>query len=437
MQICRALLTIALALCYCYVADRTHIFSKLNKQYSSKEFQLFSLAVTILGLISIRGSGASPPQRTQFLSRDQTEEWKGWMQFVILIYHYTGASKTLWIYEFVRLLVASYLFMTGYGHAIFFYKKRDYSFTRVASVLIRVNLLSCLLPYIMRTDYLYYYFAPLISFWFLIIYATMAIGGSKNASMRFLISKIMISAIVVTAVMKISGVLEMAFRLLELTCRIHWDVTEWRFRVLLDAYVVYAGMLMGILSVRITDALHGSRNSKETGVVRVICQHFSGFKTASMIISAAVPPSYWLVSRRFLDKYSYNRWHPYISIFPVLAFVILRNCTTHLRHFYSSIFTWLGCCSLETFVLQFHIWLAADTKGLLNTGLFARETSQEQHDGRWEDFVILTVTFLWASWHVAGATQDTTAWILNTSEESLMKRVGLILGIMWICNFID
>lgn len=331
------------------------------------------------------------------------------MQSLILIYHYTGGSRILEIYEVIRLLVASYLFMTGFGHTVFFLKRGDYSFRRCASVLVRLNLLSCSLPYIMRTDYLFYYFAPLVSFWYIVIYLTMGVGRSRNASLRFLLSKILLSAILVTALTRTPGILDMLFLLLRHTCGIKWNVIEWRFRVSLDMYIVYVGMISGILYARISDSLHGDGSSE--GSVNAIRKHFYGLRIASIVGALVILPGFWMITRRSPNKYDYNWWEPYVSWLPILSFVILRNSSRHLRNFHSSIFAWLGRCSLETFTLQFHIWLAGDTKGLLSLGVARPDGTHVA--GRWQEFAMITLTFLWVSWHVASATSVVTSWIID------------------------
>ena len=388
------------------------------------EFTWLCTATLFLGVLSIRRSGpaplhkhsAHPTQEVQdksFLSRYQTDEWKGWMQFIILIYHYTGASSILWIYKVIRLLVASYIFMTGFGHTVYFYQKANYSFRRSAAVLIRINMLSCLLPYAMNTDYLFYYFAPLISFWYLVIYLTMAIGRSRNHSPRFLMTKILMSAMLTTALIRVPYVFETLFQVLETCFNIHWNVTEWRFRLQLDGCIVYTGMLCGTIFMRFMNTFN--EETAEDGALDRLIRRKSRCRCIGWLAMAAFTSlGFYIFARRTSDKYTYNAWFPYMSTAPVLAYVIFRNTSRHARSFHSSIFVWMGRHSLETFTLQFHIWLAADTKGLLALGVFERIMGER--GGRRVDMAILSIIFLWVCWHVAAATQILTDWIVGPSE---------------------
>lgn len=424
-KISRAMLVLTLVLHYSFFSDRTHLFNKSQKQYVAAEFRILCLLTIALGILSICRcaapvqKGLRTPSNNEldqpFLSRDQTDEWKGWMQFAILIYHHTGASKVLQIYEVIRILVASYLFMTGFGHTLFFYQKENYSLRRLASVLIRLNMLSCLLPYIMRTDYLFYYFVPLITFWYIVIYVTMGIAHSQNSSLSFLTCKIVLSASFITTLIRTPGLFEKIFLVLEWTCRIHWNVTEWRFRLQLDVFIVYVGMISGILFVRISSSLRGQRS--EGDILPFIRRYWLPIRLSAIITALVTLPVFWRLTRHFSNKFDYNGWVPYMSCIPILSFVVLRNCSRYTRNFHSSIFAWLGRHSLETFTLQFHIWLAADTKGLLALGIFGRNPMFIA--GRWPDFALLTVIFFWVSWHVAAATGTITAWIVDPSAGRL------------------
>ncbi|KAM5344343.1 hypothetical protein ACJ41O_012880 [Fusarium nematophilum] len=383
----------------CYWADRTQSFAKGSKEYVSFDFMLLNALCFIAGLVWLAKSKAPPPRPgsqaaaaptvddMKPLSRDQTDEWKGWMQAIILVYHWTGASRDLNIYVGVRLLVAAYLFQTGYGHAVFFSVKKDFSFKRVAAVLLRLNLLSCALPFVMNTDYMFYYFAPLVSFWFVIIYALFAIGQKYNDNTYALLVKIAISAVICPGVMLWTPVLEWVFSALNLVFRIDWDLHEWQFRLGLDGFIVYVGILMGIASVR-------------TKAYNQILTKSYGLAGIAGILS--IPAYWWVAVSSAEKKQDYTSLHPIFSFLPIIGFIAARNMSAFARTWYSRTFAWLGRCSLETFTLQFHILLAADTRGLLLLDIFKGDGSLL--GDRWRALVIIVPVFLYISSRVADAT---------------------------------
>ena len=100
-----------------------------DRYFTPINFWLPVLYVMVLGLFFHEES-----KQTRVLHREQTDEWKGWMQVVILIYHVTGGSQSLPIYMQIRVLVSAYIFQTGYGHFCHFWITENRSFVRYFKV---------------------------------------------------------------------------------------------------------------------------------------------------------------------------------------------------------------------------------------------------------------------------------------------------------------
>lgn len=382
------LLIISGSVAVIYLADRSGFWLKEHKQFSPWTFAFLCILSLAVGLATVKRVDSDQG----ILNREQTDEWKGWMQIAILIYHYLGASKVSGIYNPIRVLVASYLFMTGYGHATFYLKKADFTFLRVAQILVRLNFFTLVLAYTMNTDYLFYYFAPLVSWWYLIVYGTMLAGSRFNDRTPFLVIKLLLSMSFITAVMRMDWLLTAIFAFLERICGIHWSAREWAFRVNLDIWIVYAGMFSALAVIK-------SREYRITDHPRwpMAVKGAAGASVLAFVWYFAFELSY--------DKFEYNVYHPLVSCIPVLAFVVLRNSTEALRSASSQAFAFIGRCSLETFIIQYHLWLAGDTKGILVV----------IPGKRWRplNLVLTTLFFVLVSHYVAVAIGELTKWICD------------------------
>lgn len=68
----------------------------------------------------------------------------GWMQLVILIFYMTGARNQLPLYNHILILVAAYLFLTGYGHFMYIWFRSEAGVVRLLQVLFVMNYMEVL-----------------------------------------------------------------------------------------------------------------------------------------------------------------------------------------------------------------------------------------------------------------------------------------------------
>jgi len=291
------------------------------------------------------------------LNRNQTEEWKGWMQFVFLLYHYYHAEE---VYNSIRVMITCYVWMTGFGNFSFFYLKGDYSFVRVLQMLWRLNFLVLFLCLSQGTTYILYYICPLHTYFFLMVYFTMGVGRHLNYSKHGLRLKLGLLALVIYFFWDVDSGL---FRLIHFPLgskpqlgAINGTLWEWYFRSTLDHWSTFLGMCFA-LNYPITSLFY----RKLEALPPIKCWTCKGLIALSMIAVCVV----WAFGPFAQDKFAYNATNPYFGFIPLLTYIFLRNLTPILRKHYLHLLHEIGKTTLETYLMQHHIWLTSNAKSLL------------------------------------------------------------------------
>mmetsp|Transcript_42103 Transcript_42103/g.131826 ORF Transcript_42103/g.131826 Transcript_42103/m.131826 type:complete len:920 (-) Transcript_42103:866-3625(-) len=337
---------------FTYVCEHFPFFPHAAKSHDMDLFWSLTAALFLAAAFTVRKS-----KSTDLLHREQTEEWKGWMQFMFLLYHYLHAGE---VYNAIRVMITCYVWMTGFGNFSFFYIKDDFSAVRVLQMLWRLNFLVGLLMLVHGNTYILYYICPLHTFYFLMTYVVMRVGRGMNRSKWGIRAKIMIVSVIIYLVWDTQlGLFDLLFGWVGATPKMGGTagtLYEWYFRTSLDHYSTILGMVFA-LNYPVAKAffdtagkLPGPQKALVLGVGSVGALGILGF---------------WFSEYYTLPKVPYNATNAYMAPVALLCYVFLRNALPVMRSYHSELLHDIGKTTLETYLLQHHLWLTSNAKTLL------------------------------------------------------------------------
>nr|CDS20058.1 CAS1 domain containing protein 1 [Echinococcus granulosus] len=383
-QLCGCLFLMGCIVVYVAICERG-IGRLVNPLFTWVGFSIITIVCIIMNSL-----WTHPVSKPGPMNCDLTNEIKGWMQALIVAYHYLGGYGVLPIYILMRIFVSTYVTLSGFGHFLFYWNKfspksvsecsspkhllRTYLalLYRYAQVFLRMNFLNISLCLSLRQPYLLHYFVGLISYCYTVVAITMTfwlaltqlfIAISKSVNEKSKIPAFIIALVVSTLFSAVLKTHKSLFNTIFFSKPLGWALQsvegEWLARWSLDRYSSQFGLLCGFIFAqckqrwKFTNESSTKSNSDRSYKMR------TGLFFGTGIGVIAVYICYFSVTT---NHSTYVKWHPYLCFIPITAIIILRNITAFGRNHASVFFSWFGAFALELFILQYHILLTRNMR---------------------------------------------------------------------------
>lgn len=217
---------------------------------------------------------------------------------------------------------------------------------RALSMWLRINYFPLLLVFIVGTKLDDFYIVPLHTTGFFITMVTCYVAKLLEPFLR---EHKNIGAIVLCIIVHVifyeTSVVE--------SLKIFSDEIYFRFQA--DKYSAVIGIVSGFFWGKFKKALQYYNTETVTSNQKTA--------TACQIACGILFITFWYTQFGYIqDKYTYNPFHPYIFWIPVAGWLLVRNSSKYLMECHSTVLEFFGKITLETYVLQFHLFMCNNVK---------------------------------------------------------------------------